>query len=81
MHIVRRLVMYIHQNPDWPKFLWDDRTILNLLSKVRNLQGRLIGKMEGLGFLLSEEAMLETLTIDVVKSSEIPDSSQKKINF
>lgn len=63
--------MYIHQNPDWPKFLWDDRTILNSLSKVRNLQGRLIGKMEGLGFLLREEAMLETLTIDVVKSSEI----------
>lgn len=41
------------------------------LSKVRNLQGRLIGKMEAIGFSLREEAVLETLTIDIVKSNEI----------
>jgi len=63
--------MYIHQNPDWPKFVWDDRSLLNSLSEVRNLQGKLVGRMEVLGFSLKEEAMLETLTIDVVKSSKI----------
>ena len=41
------------------------------MSKARNLQGRLIGKMEAIGFSLREEAMLETLTIDIVKSNEI----------
>jgi hypothetical protein len=38
---------------------------------VRDLQGRLIGRMEGLGFELREEAVLETLTEDIVKTSEI----------
>lgn len=63
--------MYIHQNSEWPKFTWDDRSLLNSLSEVRNLQGKLIGRMEVLGFSLKEEAFLETLTTDVVKSSKI----------
>lgn len=63
--------MYLHQNKDWPNFKWDNDTILPYVSKVRNLQGRLIGKMEGIGFELREEAVLETITEDVIKSSEI----------
>lgn len=38
---------------------------------MRHKQGRLLGKLEGLGFRLREEASLETLTLDVIKSSEI----------
>jgi len=63
--------MYIYQDTSWPDFTWDDKSLLILLSKARNLQGKLIGKMEAIGFSLREEAMLETLTIDIVKSNEI----------
>lgn len=63
--------MYLHQNKDWPNFKWDNDTILQYVSKARDLQGRLIGKMEGIGFELREEAVLETITEDVIKSSEI----------
>jgi Fic family protein len=62
---------YIHQLPDWPNFTWDDKALASLLAKVRNHQGRLIGRMEALGFPLRSEAVLQTLTQDVVKSSEI----------
>jgi len=64
-------VMYIHQSRDWPNFKWDNDTLLPYVSKVRDLQGRLIGRMESIGFELREEAVLETLTEDIVKSSEI----------
>lgn len=42
-----------------------------LLTNVRHLQGRLLGQMENLGFKLKKEAMLSTLTLDVLKSTEI----------
>ena len=62
---------FIHQNKNWPNFTWDSNAFLNLLSEARNLQGRLLGKMETLGFDLRNEASLDTLTLDVIKSSEI----------
>jgi len=63
--------MYLHHRKDWPNFKWDNDALLPYVSKVRDLQGRLIGRMEGMGFKLREEAVLETLTEDIVKSSEI----------
>jgi Fic family protein len=63
--------MYIHELPDWPQFSWDHERIASLLASVRHHQGRLLGRMEGLGFSLQSEALLQTLTQDVVKSSEI----------
>lgn len=65
------LTMYLHQIKDWPNFTWENDTLLPYVSKVRDLQGRLIGRMEGMGFELRGEAVLETLTDDIVKSSEI----------
>lgn len=62
---------FIHQQEDWPNIKWDSDKIVSLLSEARNLQGRLIGKMESLGFDLRNEALLDTLTMDVLKSSEI----------
>src|SRR5207237_471514 len=50
---------------------WDNGKIAGLLGEVRNRQGRLAGRMESLGFKLRSEAVLETLTLDVLKSSEI----------
>ncbi len=62
---------YIHQLDIWPKFIWDHEQIASVLGTVRNRQGRLIGRMEALGFPLRSEAVLQTLTLDVLKSSEI----------
>lgn len=44
---------------------------MSSLGKARHMQGRLMGKMESIGFLLRQEALLETLTQDVLKSTEI----------
>jgi Fic family protein len=63
--------IYIHQKDNWPDFTWRSEEFLNQLSEARNLQGRLIGKMETLGFELRNEALLDTLTLDVLKSTEI----------
>ncbi len=68
---MRRFSLYIYQQKDWPRFTWDDNDLLFYLGKVRNLQGKLTGKMESLGFVFREEAVLETLTLDVLKSTEI----------
>ena len=63
--------MYIHERKEWPEFKWDQAKLVPLLAEVRHLQGRLLGRMEALGFPLREEATLQTLTQDVVKTSEI----------
>ena len=62
---------FIHQKDNWPEFSWNSNDFLSLLSEARNLQGRLIGKMGTLGFELRNEALLDTLILDVIKSSEI----------
>lgn len=62
---------YIHESPKWPQFDWDRNTLSTQLADVRHRQGRLLGRMEALGFALRTEASLLTLTEDVVKSSEI----------
>ncbi|MGA2185583.1 MAG: Fic family protein [Bryobacteraceae bacterium] len=62
---------YIHDLPDWPRFHWSRKRLSDRLAAVRHRQGRLIGHMEGLGFRLREEAELETLTEDVLRTSEI----------
>jgi len=62
---------YIHQLPDWPRFNWSQEIIAAPLAAVRHKQGRLLGRMEALGFSLRQEAGLETLTLDIVKTSEI----------
>lgn len=63
--------MYIHQRKDWTQFTWDAEVITPLLGEVRHKQGKILGVMQGLGFRLQEETVLKTLTLDVVKSSEI----------
>jgi Fic family protein len=68
---MRRIARYIHERSQWPSFTWDDTSLALTLADVRYQQGRLMGKLEGLGFRLREEASLSTLTLDVVKTSEI----------
>src|ERR1017187_4036960 len=63
--------MYTHELKDWPRFSWNREQLAEPLAAVRHRQGRLIGHMEALGFNLRQEAVLQTLTSDVLKSSEI----------
>ena len=63
--------MWIHEHRNWPNFSWDAAAIAGELAAVRYAQGRLLGRMEGLGFELQREAALTTLTKDAVKSSAI----------
>jgi Fic family protein len=62
---------YIHEFSDWPGFHWDTAGLAALLATTRHLQGRLVGRMEALGFKVREETVLFTLTEDVLKSSDI----------
>jgi Fic family protein len=62
---------YIYELPGWPRFTWDHKALAEKLAAVRNRQGRLTGRMEEFGFKLRAEANVETLTEEVIKSSEI----------
>jgi Fic family protein len=63
--------MWIHEHQNWPNFTWDAESLASKLADIRHRQGRLLGRMESLGFELKREATLGTLTNDVVKSSAI----------
>lgn len=63
--------MYLHERENWTNFEWDKDKILPILLSVRHLQGRLLGRMESLGFDFIEQATLESLILDVVDTSRI----------
>ena len=69
---------YIHELKGWPKFLWRQEELAALLAAVHHARGRLIGRMESLGFALRSEAELETLTEEIIKSSEIEGEKLSK---
>ena len=62
------MAKYIYQHDNWTDFTWNDKQISVLLAQVRNLQGRLLGKMSALGFDFQAEATLEMITLDILKS-------------
>jgi Fic family protein len=63
--------VYIHELHNWPHFTWHHGKLTERLAAVRHKQGRLLGRMEELGFTLRSEATLESLTEEVVKSNDI----------
>lgn len=65
------MTAYIHELPSWPHFQWDEKRLAVKVAAVRYRQGRMLGALERLGIKLREEAILRTLTEEVVKSSEI----------
>ena len=65
------MAKYIYQHSNWPDFTWDESEVQVILGKLRHLQGKLYGQMLTLGFSIKEETILSTLTLDVLKSSEI----------
>lgn len=70
--------MYIHQLKNWPNFIWDADVILKRLGEVRYKQGRILGLMSAAGFKTQEHKVLDTLTLDVTKSSEIEGEKLNK---
>ena len=62
---------YIYDNRDWPAFRWGGASLQARLGEVRHQQGRLFGRMTAMGFPVRADATLQTLTQDVLKSSEI----------
>ena len=65
------ITTYIHERENWTNFVWDNDKLAPILASVRHLQGRLLGRMESLGFDFIERATLESLILDVVDTSRI----------
>lgn len=65
------MAKYIYQYEQWPDFKWDEKELQVILGRVRHLQGKIFGQMQALGFSMKQDAHLSTLTLDVLKSSEI----------
>lgn len=63
--------MYIWERTEWPAWSYDLKLLAEPLGRVRHRQGRFLGRMESLGFRLRDEAVLTSLTQDVLKTSEI----------
>ena len=63
--------MYIWELPDWPRFRWNAERLAQPLAEAHLKQGRLLGRMEGLGFPLQIEAELQATTEEAVKNAEI----------
>lgn len=63
--------IYIWQYPEWPSFTWNDSRLIALLSEVRNLEGKIQGMMDGLGFNVQSMTALNVMTEDVLRSNEI----------
>jgi len=68
---MQRFKIYIHEKNNWTGFTWNEKLVSKKLAETRNLQGRLLGRMESLGFDQQDESVLNTLTLEIVKSSEI----------
>ena len=63
--------MYIYEKKNWPNFTWNKEAVNLLLQPLKYDQGYLLGKMENLGFSIQMQAILETMTHEVIKTSEI----------
>lgn len=68
---MRKLNQYNYHLPGWPNFTWDAAYLSSKLAATRHHQGLLLGKIQALGFSLQDEAALDNMTLEVVKSSEI----------
>ncbi len=63
--------LYLWQMPDWPKWRYDSSALAGPLALAHRAQGRLMGRMSDLGMAQREQATLQVLTQEVIKTSEI----------
>lgn len=62
---------WIWQSPNWQDFILEAEVLLPFLSKARLEQGKLLARMRELGFELGQEACVDILTEEAIKTSEI----------
>ena len=62
---------YIWQSGDWPNFRWRSEDIIDLLSRISQLQGRLAGRMDLLGFKEKSRSILSSISNELISSYEI----------
>lgn len=65
------LMKYIHDYENWWQFRYDTAELMKPLASVRTKQGLLLGKLSALGFSVQTKTALESLSLDILKSSEI----------
>lgn len=63
--------VYLWQQSDWPRWRYDMPRLAAVLAHVHRTQGHLLGRMHDLGLGLRDQATLQALTEDVLKTSEI----------
>lgn len=63
--------MYIHEQPEWPNFTWQNEPLIGVLGRVHQRYGRLQGRFDALGFAPQSESTLANLTDDALRSAEI----------
>lgn len=62
---------YIWESPNWPNFIWDEKSLSEKLQRIRYKQGRIGGQIDALGFQQRENLVVDILTSGIVKSSQI----------
>lgn len=63
--------MYIHEQQDWPHFVWDKEKVNAILNMVNKAAGYLYGRLSVVGFDNQMIAVTEAVTHDIIASSEI----------
>ena len=71
MNYSGKKAIYVWQNTDWPDFRWNELQVAPLLNSVQEHQAKLLGMLSVLGFDMQKQTALESMTEDVVRSSEI----------
>jgi Fic family protein len=69
------MTQYLWQRPDWIHFRWKNEDILFALGECRLLQGKLLSKVADLGFTLENQAQVEILTEETLKTALIEGES------
>lgn len=68
---MKRLHTRIWQRPKWPNFTWDSFVLLPVVAQARLEQGKLLSRVGGLGVELRQEASINILVEEAVKTAEI----------
>jgi Fic family protein len=69
------MTQYLWERPDWTHFRWKNEDILLTLGECRLLQGKLLSKVADLGFTLENQAQIEILTEETLKTALIEGES------
>ena len=62
---------YLWQRDDWPHWRYDLAALAGPLAQVSRAQGLLLGRLADVGMACRDQASLDALTDDVIKTSEI----------